>query len=96
MMIKLIDILQNSIEINEEKKGLLGIKEHTSKIDLSLIDKIEKIIKNNELIGIVIWHEDTVLHAIGIKNYDKDLEEIYNKIMNNIEKEAVEVIETKL
>lgn len=95
-MIKNIDIIQNYIEIIEEKKGLFGIKEHISKIDISLIDKIEKIIENNELIGIVIWHEDTVIHAIGIKNYEKDLEEVYNKILSNIEENEVNVIETKL
>lgn len=96
MMIKKVDILQNYIEIIEEKKGLFGIKDHTSKIDISIIDKIEKILENNELIGIVIWHEDTVLHAIGIKNYEKDLEEIYNKILSNIDENLVKVIETKL
>ena len=79
-MIKNIDIIQNYIEIIEEKKGLFGIKEHISKIDISLIDKIEKIIESNELIGIVIWHEDTVIHAVGKKNYEKDLKEVYNKI----------------
>lgn len=96
MMIKKVDILQNYIEIIEEKKGLFGIKDHTSKIDISLIDKIERIIENNELIGIVIWHEDTVMHAIGIKNYEKDLEEVYKKILSNIEENIVTVIETKL
>lgn len=96
MMIKKVDILQNYIEIIEEKKGIFGIKDHTSKIDISIIDKIERILKNNELIGIVIWHEDTVLHAIGIKNYKRDLEEIYNKILNNIDEKLVNVIETKL
>lgn len=95
-MIKNIDIIQNYIEIIEEKKGLFGIKEHISKIDISLIDKIEKIIESNELIGIVIWHEDTVIHAVGIKNYEKDLEEVYNKILSNIEENEVNVIETKL
>lgn len=96
MMIKKVDILQNHIEIIEEKKGLFGIKAHTSKINISLIDKIERIIKKNELIGIVIWHEDTVTHAIGIKNYEKDLEEVYKKIISNIEENRVTVIETKL
>ncbi len=96
MMIKKVDILQNYIEIIEEKKGIFGIKDHTSKIDISIIDKIERILKNNELIGIVIWHEDTVLHAIGIKNYKSDLEEIYNKILSNIDEKLVNVIETKL
>lgn len=96
MMIKKVDILKNYIEIIEEKKGIFGIKDHTSKIDISIIDKIERILKNNELIGIVIWHEDTVLHAIGIKNYKRDLEEIYNKILSNIDEKLVNVIETKL
>lgn len=96
MMIKSIDIIQNNIEIIEDKKSLFGIKEHISKIDISLIDKIERIIENNELIGIVIWHEDTVMHAIGIKNHEKDLEEVYKKILSNIEENIVTVIETKL
>lgn len=96
MIIKKVNILQDCIEIIEEKKGLFGIKEHTSKIDISLIDKIERIIENNELIGIVIWHEDIVIHAIGIKNYEKDLEEIYNKILSNIEPSLVKIKETNL
>lgn len=96
MIIKNINTMQNHIEIIEEKNGLFGIKEHISKIDISLIDKIEKIIKDNELIGIVIWHEDTVMYAIGIKNYKKNLEEVYKKILNNVEGKSITVIETKL
>ena len=95
-MIKKVNILENYIEIIEEKKSIFGIKDHISKIDISIIDKIERVLENNELIGIVIWQEDTVLLAIGIKNYEKDLEEIYHKILCNIEENAVTFIETKL
>ena len=38
------------------------------KIDISIIDKIERILENNELIEIAIWYEDTVLHVICILN----------------------------
>lgn len=85
-MIKKIDILENSIEITEEKKGIFGIKEYTSKIEKSSINTIERITKNNELIGVIIWdNKGSILYAIGVKNYEGDLEEIYNKILNDIE-----------
>ena len=95
MMIKKINILQDYIEIVEEKKGILGIKEYVYKINIELIDKIERLIEDDKLIGIVLWNKNDVLHAIGFKNYKDNLEDIYNKISNTI-KNSIEIIETDL
>lgn len=95
-MIQEINILPNNIIIKEEKKGLFKSKENTLKIDIDSIDKIEKIKQNNEIIGIVFWNENDVIYAIGIKNYEKDLEELLNKILVNINEDKVEIVETEL
>lgn len=95
MMIKKIDILQDYIEIVEEKKGIFGIKEYVSKINIESIDKIERLIEDNKLIGIVLWNKNDVLHAIGFKNYKDNLEDIYNRISSTI-KNSIEIIETDL
>ena len=96
MIIKKINILQDNIEIIEEKKSIFGIKEYVTKINVSLIDKIERLLKNNELIGIVLWNKGDVLHAIGFKNYKDDLEKLYNKIFSTIKKNSVKITETEL
>ena len=96
MIIKEINILQNNIEIIEEKKGIFGIKKNVSQINIELIDKIERLIENNKLIGIILWNQDCVLHAIGFKNYKYNLEDMYNKILNVIKNDSVKIVETEL
>lgn len=95
-MIKEVSILQNNMEITEEKKGLFGVKSDVYKIDLLSIDKIEKMIKDNELIGFTLWNKDEVIYAIGIKNYENSIEELFNKIINNIDNNSIEIISTTL
>lgn len=95
-MIKDVNILQNIMEITEEKKGLFGIKNDMYKIDLLSINKIEKFIKDNELIGFALWNKDKVVYAVGIKNYENSIEELFNKVLNNIDKNPIEIISTTL
>lgn len=99
MMIKKINILQEYIEIIEEKKGIFGIKEYVSKINVESIDKIERLTEYNKLTGILFWNKNDILHGIGFKNYKgdlEDLEDIYNRIFNIINKNSVKIIETEL
>lgn len=95
-MIKEVNIFQNNMEVIEEKKGLFGIKNDMYKIDLLSIDKIEKLIKDNELIGFTLWNKDNAVYAIGIKNYENNIEELFNKILNSIDKNSIEIISTTL
>ncbi len=95
MLIKEINILDNNIEFVEEKKSLLGTKNYISKISLESIDKIEKLLKDNKLIGIALWEKDVVLYAIGFKNYQGNLDDIYDKIYSHT-KRTTEVIKTDL
>ena len=95
MIIKEINIFDNFIEIIEEKKGIFGIKKYVSNINIKSISKVEKLINNNKLIGIILWNKDEVLHAIGFKNYKENLEDIYNKIFKII-KNSTSIIETEL
>ena len=95
-MIKEVNIFQNNMEVIEEKKGLFGIKNNMYKIDLLSIDKIEKLIKDNELIGFILWNKDNVVYGIGIKNYENNIEELFNKILNSIDKKSIEIISTTL
>ena len=95
-MIKEVNIFQNNVEVIEEKKGLFGIKNDMYKIDLLSIDKIEKLIKDNELIGFTLWNKDNAVYAIGIKNYENNIEELFNKILNSIDKNSIEIISTTL
>ena len=95
-MIKEVNIFQNNVEVIEEKKGLFGIKNDMHKIDLLSIDKIEKLIKDNELIGFTLWNKDNAVYAIGIKNYENNIEELFNKILNSIDKNSIEIISTTL
>jgi len=98
MIIKEINILEDIIEIKEEKKGIFKIKEYITKINVEKIDRIERLLEDNKLIGIILWHERDVLHAIGFKNYKNDLDDIYNKIFNliNNKQQFIEIIETEL
>ena len=94
-MIIEINILHDYIKIVEEKKRIFGIKKYVSKINIKSIDKIEKLITDNELIGIVLWKSNEVVYAIGIKNYKGNLEDIFNKIFNTV-KNSIKIIETEL
>lgn len=95
MMIKEVNILHDYIEFVEEKKSIFGIKNHISKINVESIDKIEKLMSDKELIGIVLWNKNDVLYAIGFKNYKDNLKEVYDKIFSTI-KNSIKIIETEL
>lgn len=93
-MIKDIKITQNTIKIVEETKGLFKVKIEEISIDLSTIDKIEKFMKDNELIGFAMWSKNEVIHAIGIKNYEDNIEKLLNQILENMDKNSVEIFES--
>ena len=95
-MIKEIGFWEDSIYIIEEKKFLFKKKEHNTKINLSKISKIERIVEHNILVGIVLWHNDIVLHAIGVKNYEKSLQDVYDMMINNLKGSSIEFTRTEL
>ena len=95
-MIKEIGFWEDSIYIIEEKKFLFKKKEHNTKINLSKISKIERIVEHNILVGIVLWHNDIVLHAIGVKNYEKSLQDVYDMMINNLKGSSIEFTKTEL
>lgn len=94
-MVKEINFLDGYIEFIEENKGLFRLEEKTYKIDLESIDKVERLTENNKLIGFILWERNKVLYAIGFKNYDKDLDILYDKVLNSI-KRSINITETEL
>lgn len=78
-------------------KGLFKKNEYQESINISDINKIEKILEsggNNEFTSIIFYQDENVLYEIPAYMYTGEIPELFEEITKNLDMNNIEVIET--
>jgi len=98
-MKKIVDVEFKNSEImfKIEEKSLFSKKEYNESIDISKINKIEKILESgshNEFTCIIFYQNVTVLYEIPAFRYVGEIPELFDKIIKYLDMNNIEVVET--
>lgn len=98
-MKKIVDVefKDSKIIFKIEDKSLFSKKEYNESIDISKINKIEKILESgshNEFTCINFYQNVTVLYEIPAFRYVGEIPELFDKIIKYLDMNNIEVVET--
>lgn len=78
-------------------KGLFKKNEYQESINISDINKIEKILEsgsNNEFTSIIFYQNENVLYEVPAYMYAGEIPELFEEITKNLDMNNIEVTET--